>query len=293
MKPETLPRYSEVVPSWNSGRRRRKRYLFSLLILLFIFHLAFNIHNDVREPRQPSTVLSTARLQGDYATCSLLRRVPKDPSEIRDRNARFENGTKSMLIRNATVWTGDPAPGTGTDQARSGNGFSWILSDVLIEYGLIKQVAYHISDDDLPHDCEIYDAQRRQLTAGIIDMHSHAGLDPQPDLQDDTNELSGDVTPYVRSIDGFNPLDPQIQWIKSGGVTTSLVLPGSGNNIGGEAFVFKLAVGKIIDKINGRQEISQEDMLADPERNWRYMKMACGENPKRVYGKIGRGPFSR
>ena len=289
MKPETLPKYSDVVQPWNPPRRRRKRYFFGLLSLLLIFQLALNIHGDIKEVRQPSTFLSTARLQEDYATCSLLRRVPKDPSGIRDRNARFVNGTKSLLIRNATVWTGEPVAGTSIGQARDGHGFTWIPSDVLLEDGLIKQVAHHISANDLPQDCEMFDAQARPLTAGIIDMHSHAGVDPQPSLQDDTNELSSDITPYVRSLDGFDPLDQQIQWIKSGGVTTSLVLPGSGNNIGGEAFVLKFATGKA----SGRKEISQEDMLADPDRNWRYMKMACGENPKRVYGKIGRGPFSR
>lgn len=79
--------------------------------------------------------------------------------------------------------------------------------------------------------------------------------------------------------------------IKSGGVTTSLILPGSGNNIGGEAFVIKHAVGKT----NGRPELSIESLLADPERNHRYIKMACGENAKNVYGQVGRhyGPFSR
>lgn len=112
-----------------------------------------------------------------------------------------------------------------------------------------------------------------------------------PELDDDTNEMSNDISPFVRSIDGLNPLDPQIQVIKSGGVTTSLILPGSGNNMGGEAFVIKHAVGLA----NGRSELSQEDLLADPEKHWRYMKMACGENPKRVYGKVGRGygPMSR
>ena len=88
----------------------------------------------------------------------------------------------------------------------------------------------------------------------------------------------------------MDPLQPEFEYIKSGGVTTSLFLPGSGNNIGGEAFVLKFAVGKK----NGREEISQQDLYADPDRNWRYMKMACGENPKRVYGKAGEhGPFSR
>lgn len=88
-----------------------------------------------------------------------------------------------------------------------------------------------------------------------------------------------------------DPLDHQLQVIKSGGVTTSLILPGSGNNMGGEAYVVKHAVGQQ----DGRTEISAEDMLADPDKNWRYMKMACGENAKRVYGRLGRdfGPFSR
>ncbi len=120
-------------------------------------------------------------------------------------------------------------------------------------------------------------------------MHSQAGLDEYGGVDDDTNEVSNNITPYVKSIDGFDPLSPSIQYIKSGGVTTSLILPGSANNIGGEAFVMKMATGST----SGRTEISQQDMLADPEKTWRYMKMACGDNPKRVYGKVGRGPASR
>ncbi|KAJ2987848.1 hypothetical protein NUW58_g4287 [Xylaria curta] len=123
-------------------------------------------------------------------------------------------------------------------------------------------------------------------------MHSHSGVNGLPGLvgNDDTNEASADITPFVRSIDGIDPNDHQLEVIKSGGVTTSLVLPGSANNIGGEAFVIKHAIGRP----DGRNETSAADMLADPDRNWRYIKMACGENPKRVYGKSGEhGPTSR
>ncbi|MCJ1386948.1 hypothetical protein MMC17_010077 [Xylographa soralifera] len=289
MKPDRLPEYSEIVSPWTQVPRKRKRHVLRLVALLFLSCLIYNVNNLWKNMRQPLDILSVHRLEEDYATCSILRHIPKDPSGMRVRNARFVNGTKSLLIRNATVWTGEPTSGTSLGQAYSDDDFAWVTSDVFIEYGLIKQVAPHIQLERRAEDYEIFDAGGRPLTAGIVDMHSHAGLDPQPDLQHDTNELSGDITPYIRSIDAFDPLDQQIQWIKSGGVTTSLVLPGSGNNIGGEAFVFKFAVGKR----NGRSQISQEDMLADPERNWRYMKMACGENPKRVYGKIGRGPFSR
>lgn len=210
--------------------------------------------------------LSIAKLQEDLAVCSKLRSKPKDPIGLgRERNARYIDGHKPTLIRNATVWVGEPT-GVSYEDARAGKGWEWIKADVFVEYGLIKEVGQEISIDSLPKDTLIYEAHGRQLTSGIIDMHSHAGVDSLPDLRgnSDTNEMSSDITPYVRSIDGIQPGDNQIQVIKSGGVTTSLVLPGSGNNIGGEAYVIKHAVGKP----DGRDEIGAEDMLADPERNW-------------------------
>ncbi|EOD49096.1 putative amidohydrolase family protein [Neofusicoccum parvum UCRNP2] len=240
---------------------------------------------------KPST-LSLERLQQDLATCAKLQRTPQDPSGHRDRNARYIDGHPPTLIKNATVWTGEPVPGTSAADARAGKGYGWVQADVLLSHGLIKTVGASIRADALADDVVVYEAGGRQLTAGIVDMHSHAGVDELPELRgwDDTNELSADITPFVRSLDGLDPLDPQIQVIKSGGVTTSLVLPGSGNNIGGEAFVVKHAVGRP----DGRLEVSAEDMLADPGRSWRYIKMACGENAKRVYGKTGEhGPTSR
>lgn len=241
--------------------------------------------------RHEISTLSTARLVSEYEICSKLRSVPKDPSGPREKNARYVDGQKPILIRNATIWTGEASAGISPEDAFSGKGYSWIQADVLLEKGLISKISPDIAT--VSQDYTIWDAKGRLLTAGIVDMHSHTGVFPLPNLvgSSDDNELSSDITPYVRSIDGLNPLDPQLEVIKSGGVTTSLVLPGSGNNMGGEAYVIKHAVGKA----NGRTEISAEDMLADPEKNWRYMKMACGENAKRVYGKMGRnfGPFSR
>ena len=295
MEKDDLPRYAEIdqLPRLNRRRRLQRRKGFKVIFLLCLFFLAYLY---LTQPRleiqtQPNT-LSSGRLRADLATCTKLRSVPKDPSGPRERNARYIDGQKPLLIRNATVWTGESSKGTTFEDARLGKGYAWISSDVLMQYGLIVQVGSSISEDALPEDCEIWDAEGRPVTAGIIDMHSHAGADPVPNLRggQDENELSADITPFVHIIDGFNPLDRQIQVIKSGGVTTSLVLPGSGNNMGGEAMVIKHAVGKE----DGRSEIAPEDMLADPDRNWRYMKMACGENAKRVYGKIGEsGPFSR
>lgn len=279
---------------------RRSRALRALVIgfLTFIVYAQWRQIQPVDEHASSSSSikapkLNITRLRSNANTCAKLRQKPIDPpGPGREKNARYIEGGRPTLIKNATVWTGEPTEGTPPDDARRGVGFEWIRDvDVLLRNGLIVEVGPSGSIK-FTQDTITYDARGRPLTAGIIDMHSHAGIDPLPGLRgnDDTNEMSSDITPYVRSIDGIKPLDPQIRVIKSGGVTTSLVLPGSANNIGGEAYVIKHAVGRQ----DGRQEISAVDMLADPDRNWRYMKMACGENAKRVYGKAGeRGPTSR
>lgn len=309
-----LPPYSAAVaeppvharPPYARGHIRRSRAV-RFVVLSFLAFIVYaqwkqiphrpHRPHDPHGPKDPTTVsahgLSSAKLEEDLAICLKLRSKPADPIGLgRERNARYIDGHKPTLIRNATVWIGEPVEGTSPEDARTGKGWEWVNADVFTEFGLIKEVAKDISVASLPSDTIVWDAKGRQLTTGIIDMHSHSGVDSLPELDgnSDTNEMSADITPYVRSIDGVQPQDHQIQVIKSGGVTTSLVLPGSANNIGGEAFVLKHAVGKP----DGREEISAWDMLADPDRNWRYMKMACGENAKRVYGKSGeQGPTSR
>lgn len=290
-----LPSYRDATaasprpsPAWISRRRRRRG--FRVIATACLAFLAFSAYQIAGNTRKPTGTLSIDRLHQDHAACATLRRKPLEASEARDHNKRWVRDTKPLLIRNATIWTGEPATGTSEEDARAGKGWSWISADVFIDKGLILQIYPGIASRSLPSDTTVFEAHGRPLTAGIVDMHSHAGLSSEGGLQDDTNEMSTDVTPYVRSIDGVDPLQPEMEYIKSGGVTTSLFLPGSGNNIGGEAFVLKFAVGRK----NGREEISQQDLYADPDRNWRYMKMACGENPKRVYGKVGEhGPVSR
>ncbi|KAF4546536.1 Amidohydrolase 1 [Lasiodiplodia theobromae] len=294
MEKDGLPTYSATVQQSAPQHRRRfrKRRNLRLIAVACLVYLAYAQWHQSHHVRHRTTTLSLERLEEDLATCANLQQKPQDPRGQRSRNARYIDGHKPTLIKNASVWVGEPVPGTSEEDARAGKGYSWVQSDVFLEYGLIKSVGAKISEEELPEGVLVYDAQGRPLTAGIIDMHSHAGVNPLPELRgnEDTNEMSADTTPYVRSIDGLDPLDHQIQVIKSGGVTTSLILPGSGNNIGGEAFVIKHAVGKP----DGRLEVSAADMLADPDRTWRYMKMACGENPKRIYGKVGEhGPVSR
>ncbi|KAL2129336.1 hypothetical protein VTI74DRAFT_7928 [Chaetomium olivicolor] len=303
---DVLPSYEAVARGsrWRRRRPRRSRVL-GLMAVSCLGFIAFAQWKQLSPPSSatgpvlPSdsdvTIhgLSVKRLQDDLATCRILSKKPQDPiGEGRERNARYIDGHAPTLIKNATVWVGEPKAGTSPEDAWKGVGFEWIKADVYLEFGLIKRVETSIALSSLAADTLVFDAKGRPLTSGIIDMHSHAGVSPLPELSgwEDTNEMASDITPYVRSIDGLQPHDHQIQVIKSGGVTTSLVLPGSANNMGGEAYVIKHAVGKA----DGRNETSAADMLADPERNWRVMKMACGENPKNVYGRPGKsGPTSR
>ncbi|GJN78264.1 hypothetical protein PLIIFM63780_001757 [Purpureocillium lilacinum] len=282
-------RWSRLRGRHGSPRRRRAFKLFGLacLALLVVAQWKQLWRSDARAPR-----LSQVKLNEDLATCKRLRHKPKDPIGLgRDRNARYIDGAKPTLIKNATIWVGEPVKGTSEEDARAGKGWEWTTGDVLLENGLITRVETHIDARHLFKDTLVYDAAGRQLTSGIIDMHSHTGVYSLPTLNgnSDGNEMSDNITPWARAIDAIYPFDPQIQVIKSGGVTTSLVLPGSGNNMGGEAYLVKHAVGHR----DGRSEISAADMLADPDRTWRYMKMACGENAKNVHGGIGKRPFSR
>lgn len=313
LEKDSLPPYSAAIADTGDGpvgqtrwsrrwlvsrtRRRRLRLIGVACLLAFCAYTQWRqTHLLPGKKTSNSDVtaygLSVKQLHTDLLTCSTRDTKPVDSvGSAREKNDRYVEGHKPTLIRNATVWVGEPA------SAESGH-YSWIAADVFLEHGLIKQVGKDLQLHGLQpgRDLLVYDAAGRPLTSGLIDMHSHAGVHGLPTLHsnDDVSELSTNIAPFVRSIDGIQPTDAHLRVIKSGGVTTSLILPGSGNNIGGEAFVVKHAVGPR----DGRPEISVEDMLVDHRgsdgQSWRHVKMACGENPKHVHGKAGeRGPISR
>ncbi|RGP61549.1 hypothetical protein FSPOR_9875 [Fusarium sporotrichioides] len=294
-----LPPYSSIslpapVGQQQQQRRSRRALRRSRAIKLFALAcLGFIVFAQWRQiSPQKGTALSVEKLNEDLQTCKKFRVKPEDPAGLgRDKNARYIDGGKPTLIKNVTIWIGEPVDGASQEDARSGKGWEWVQGDVFLDKGLIQRVEKDIKTASLPDKTVVYEAHGRRLTSGIVDTHSHAGVYPLPSLQgnSDGNEMSDNITPWARAIDSLLPLDPQIEVIKSGGVTTSLILPGSGNNIGGEAYLIKHAVGKP----DGRKEISAQDLLADPDRNWRYMKMACGENAKNVHGRVGNRPFSR
>ncbi len=152
-------------------------------------------------------------------------------------------------------------------------------ADVLVRGDRIAAVGL---DLDVPEDVEIIDASGRWITPGLIDPHSHVGVFPVPQVaaHRDGNESTGPFKPEVRASDSFWPQDPTIERALAGGVTTIHVLPGSANLVGGQGVTLRLV---------GGLSTSEMRFAKAPVT----MKMACGENPKRVYGSRKQAPATR
>lgn len=185
MEKDGLPRYStsDEYAALRQRRQWRKRILRLALLVAFglaLFHWSCDINKTKSKSEQD--LLSKERLNADYATCSKLRHTPQDPSGPREANARWQQSQKPVLIRNATVWTGEAVASSSSQDARAGGSYSWIHADVYLEKGLIKRVEPVIAPSSLAADYETWDAKGRLLTAGIVDMHSHAGVDTLPEL---------------------------------------------------------------------------------------------------------------
>ena len=127
------------------------------------------------------------------------------------------------------------------------------------------------------------DGAGKFVTPGIIDVHSHLGDYPSPGVSSlsDGNEATGPVRPEVWAEHSVWPQDPGFsRALVNGGVTTLQVLPGSANLVGGRSVVLKNVPGRT----------TQEMKFPGAPYG---LKMACGENPKRVYGSKGQMPQTR
>ncbi|KAF8444526.1 composite domain of metallo-dependent hydrolase [Boletus edulis BED1] len=220
--------------------------------------------------------------------CGMLHVKPGPPPDFarRTQSDRFVDGTSATLLKNASVWTGSPLQ------------YEIRGADIMLDKGIIKFLG-HASEDVLANygDFLTVDVGGSWVTPGIVDMHSHLGVDSVPELSgaSDTNSLKGPILPWLRSLDGLNTHDDAYRLSVSGGVTTANILPGSANAIGGQAFVIKL---------RPTEERSPSSMLLEPPYTindtrvdpalpprWRQMKHACGENPSRVYGNTRMDTF--
>ncbi|MDW7668970.1 MAG: amidohydrolase [Bacillota bacterium] len=168
-----------------------------------------------------------------------------------------------ILIKNGTIKTME-----GPDIA---NG------DILIEDNKIKKVGKNI---EVNEDVEVIDASGCLVVPGLIDGHCHLGMWEEGIGFEgaDGNESVDPVTPQMRAIDSINPMDEGFKLAREGGVTTAVTGPGSANVIGGTFAAIK-TYGHRID-----------DMII---KNPTAMKIAFGENPKRVYNEKDKSPITR
>ncbi|MDX5986054.1 amidohydrolase [Sphingomonas echinoides] len=151
---------------------------------------------------------------------------------------------------------------------------------VLFADGKIVELGQSVA---APAGATVIDGTGKTLTPGIIDIHSHLGDYPSPGVQanSDGNEATGPITADVWAEHSVWPQDPGFsRALVNGGVTTLQILPGSANLMGGRSVVIK-------------------NVYARTEQGMKFpgapygLKMACGENPKRVYGSKGREPSTR
>jgi imidazolonepropionase-like amidohydrolase len=151
---------------------------------------------------------------------------------------------------------------------------------VLFADGKIVAVAATIAP---PPNATVIDGTGKWITPGIIDVHSHIGVIATPDVEanNDLNEITNPVTPDLQIEHSIWPQDPDFErTLVNGGVTAMQVLPGSANLFGGRSVVLKNVPAPTVQG------------MKFPDAPY-GLKMACGENPKRVYGSKGHEPFTR
>ncbi|MHA1770362.1 MAG: amidohydrolase [Candidatus Thorarchaeota archaeon] len=149
---------------------------------------------------------------------------------------------------------------------------------ILFDESGIKAVG---KDIDIPDNTEIIDAAGKFVTPGYIDAHTHQGIfDGSIGWAGaDGNESVNPITPELRGLDSFNPFEPSLKEVVQGGVTCLNTGPGSANVIGGQAFVIKPTGSGVVDEM----------VVLAPSG----LKVALGENPKRVHGNDKRSPATR
>jgi imidazolonepropionase-like amidohydrolase len=175
--------------------------------------------------------------------------------------------TRLTVVKNVTIFDGEGG--------RIDNG------SIVLSSGKVDRIGG--PDMELPTDADVYDGTGKYLTPGVIDIHSHLGdyASPSVEANSDGNEATGPVTAEVWAEHSVWPQDPGFtRALANGGVTTLEILPGSANLMGGRSVVLKNVPARTVQG------------MKFPGAPY-GLKMACGENPKRVYGSKGRMPSTR
>ena len=277
--------------SFMDGRRGYSLWQNGLIVLVLLIMASFTvnpIHSLSAHLRQTfSARFPPTHLKAAHQQCQFSRAPAGPPPHFskRTQNDRFALGTRATVIRNATVFDGHNM---------------FVGKDVFVDQGLIVSLESTMAQIAAPSDAVEVEAWGRWLTPGIIDMHTHLGVQGMPDLptHSDTNSNLSPVRPMVRSVDGLNEHDISLRTTLAGGVTSALVLPGSLNNIGGHAYPIKLGdlhgrppSSRLIDPpraltILGEADHGRDGLYSaasgmrrpDGSTSFRQIKMACGEN---------------
>ena len=148
---------------------------------------------------------------------------------------------------------------------------------ILIDRGRFAAVGQGL---DIPEEARVIDAAGCNVYPGLVDAHTHHGVYAEISGPEgaDVNEMTDPITPQVRALDSLDWYDPGFDTSVANGVTTVNVLPGSGNVIGGQGVAVKTWGARPADRV-----------LLQPSG----VKMALGENPKRVYGSKKTTPSTR
>jgi imidazolonepropionase-like amidohydrolase len=166
-----------------------------------------------------------------------------------------------QAFTHATIWTG-----TRTEIADG---------TLVIENGKILAVGTGLDTSGMT----VVDCDGRHLLPGFVDPHTHTGVWGEGARDDyDGNEVSEAITPYTRALDAIYPEDIGFADARRGGVTTLGISHGSANPVGGQLSVVK-SYGLVADDMVIKQPAG--------------VKMALGENPKRVGERYKRAPNSR
>ncbi|OJJ97602.1 hypothetical protein ASPACDRAFT_1858361 [Aspergillus aculeatus ATCC 16872] len=268
--------------------RRRGVYLIPAVIIFLWTQFALfpRLLSSDHPATQKLSQHRLEQLEHSLQACSALHRPPieyEQPTGLNRGNPRWSAKTgqsQAIVLRNATLFDGDHTLDHPVD--------------ITFHRGIITDIIPTAQHDSIPedHDALVLDLEGRFVTPGLVDMHSHhiAGSSPDVRAVEDVNEIHpefGPLTPYVRALDALKAYDPVAAIVASGGVTSSLILPGSANIMGGEAVPVKN-----VRRDEAGEELVEELLLehgVPKEERRRYMKMACGENPKDVYGHTRMG----
>lgn len=202
---------------------------------------------------------SGAAASGDTTQTTMPRGGVSAPNANPFPSTYAPYASRTTVIRNATILT------AAGPTIRNGS--------VLLRDGKIAEIGASVN---APADAIVIDGTGKYVTPGIVDTHSHIGGSAVPEggNLDDVNEATNPVTANVWVEHSVWPQDPQFPRTLAGGVTTIQVLPGSANLIGGRSVILKVVPARSVQG------------MKFPGAKY-GLKMACGENPKRVYAKDG------